>query len=167
MLLLAPLCAALRSRTESIAEHLLLRHQVTVLTRPPRRRPRATPWSWQPTHLIRDRDAVYGGAFRARAEALGIATVRTPVRAPRANAVAERVIGTLRRECLDHVLPLDERHLYTVLAEYVRSSCQDRPHRTLRMETPLPQARPRAAPIQSIRSRPILGGLHHVYECAA
>jgi putative transposase len=83
------------------------------------------------------------------------------------NAVAERVIGTLRRECLDHVIPLDERHLQIILAEYVGYYNRDRPHRTLRMETPLPQARPRATPIHTIRSRPILGGLHHVYESAA
>jgi hypothetical protein len=59
--------------------------------------------------------AVYGGAFRGPAAELGIETVLTPVRAPRANAVAERVIGTLRRECFDHVIPVDERHLRAIL----------------------------------------------------
>src|SRR5262249_40114003 len=68
----------------------------------------ATPWGRRPKHLIRDRDAVYGGDLRARAAGPGIETILTPVRAPRANAVAERVIGTLRRECLDHLIPLDE-----------------------------------------------------------
>jgi transposase InsO family protein len=124
----------------------------------------ATPWGRRPKHLLRDRDAVYGGAFRDRAEALGIETVRTPVQSPRANAVAERVIGTLRRECLDHVIPLDERHLSTILAEYVRYYNHDRPHRTLRMATPQPQARPRVGPIQAVWVRPVLGGLHHAYE---
>ena len=80
----------------------------------------ATPWGRRPKHLIRDRDAVYGGDFQERAVVLGSETVRTPVRAPRANAFAERVIGSLRRECLDHVIPLDERHLSTILAEYVQ-----------------------------------------------
>lgn len=94
----------------------------------------ATPWGRLPRHLIRDRDRVYGGDFRDRAKALGIDTVR----APRANAVAERVIGTLRRECLDHVIPVDERHLRTILAEYVDYYNRDRPHRTLPMETPRP-----------------------------
>jgi putative transposase len=93
--------------------------------------------------------------------------VLTPVRAPRANAVAERVIGTLRREGLDHVIPLDERHLQTILAEYVGYFNRDRPHRTLRMETPRPQVRPRAGPIRAVRARPVLHGPHHVYECAA
>jgi putative transposase len=81
--------------------------------------------------------------------------------------VAERVIGTLRRECLDHVIPLDERHLHSIMAEYVRSYNHDRPHRTLRMETPRPQERPRAGPVQALRARPVLGGLYHAYEPAA
>ena len=79
----------------------------------------ATPWGWQPRYLLRDRDTVSGSDFAQRARCLGIETLLSPVRAPRANAVAERVIGTLRRECLDHVVPLDERHLRTLLAEYV------------------------------------------------
>ena len=130
----------------------------------------ATPWGRRPTHLIRDRDRVYGGDFRQRAAALGIETVLTPVRAPRANAVAERAIGTLRRECLDHVIPLDEVHLRTILADYATYYNHDRPHRTLHLETPRPRERPRAGPrpvVQSIRARPVLGGLHHVYDLAA
>ncbi len=77
----------------------------------------ATAWGRRPRYLVRDRDAVYGGDFAARAEVLGIETVLTPVRAPRANAIAERVVRTLRNECLDHVLILNERHLRRVLAE--------------------------------------------------
>jgi transposase InsO family protein len=77
-----------------------------------------TPWGRRPTHLIRDHDAVYGGDFRARARSLGIETVLTPVRAPRANAVAERAIGSLRRECLDPVVPVDERDLCSILTGY-------------------------------------------------
>jgi transposase InsO family protein len=127
----------------------------------------ATPWGRRPQHLIRDRDRVYGGDFRDRAKALGIDTVLTPVRAPRANAVAERVIGTLRRECLDHLIPVDERHLRLILAEFAEYYNRDRPHRALQLETPRPQQRPRAGPIQSVRARPVLNGLHHVYECAA
>jgi transposase InsO family protein len=127
----------------------------------------ATAWGRRPKHLIRDRDRVFGGDFRDRVKALGIETILTPVGAPRANAIAERVIGTLRRECLDHVIPVDERHLRAILAEYVEYYNCDRPHRTLRMETPLPQGRPSAEPIQSVRVRPVLGGLHHVYERAA
>jgi transposase InsO family protein len=120
-----------------------------------------------PPYLIRDRDAVYGGDFRARAKALGIETVLTPVRAPRANGVAERVIGSLRRECLDHVIPVDERHLCTILAEYVEYYNRDRPHRTLRLATPQPQTRSRAGSLRLVGARSVPGGLHHVYECAA
>jgi transposase InsO family protein len=124
----------------------------------------ATAWGRRPRHLLRDRDAVYGGDFRERAKTLGIETVLTPVQAPRANAVAERVIGTLRRECLDHVLPLDEAHLRTLLAEYADYYNTERPHRTLRLETPRPAAR---SPTGAVRARPVLGGLHHAYARAA
>jgi transposase InsO family protein len=87
----------------------------------------ATPWGRRPTHRIRDRDAVYGGDVRERAKTLGLETVLTPVRAPCAHAVAERVIGTLRRACLDHVIAVDERHLQALLAEYVEYDNHDRP----------------------------------------
>ena len=123
-----------------------------------------TAWGRRPKHLIRDRDAAYGRDFQARAKALGIETVRTPVRSPRANAIAERVIGTLRRDCLDHVIPLDERHLRTVLAEYVDSYNTERPHRTLRLDTPCPASR---SPTGAVLARPVLGGLHHAYARAA
>jgi transposase InsO family protein len=93
--------------------------------------------------------------------------VPTPVRAPRANAVAERVIGTIRRDCLVHIIAVDERHLRTILAEYVDYYNQDRPHRTLRLETPQLQSRSRAGPLRSVRARPVLGGLLQVYELAA
>ena len=91
----------------------------------------------------------------------------TPVRAPRANAVAERAIGSLRRECLDHVVPVDERHLCSILTEYSDYYNRDPPHRSLQLETPRPQLRPRAGPILPVRARPVLNGLHHVYERAA
>jgi transposase InsO family protein len=130
----------------------------------------ATPWGRQPAYLLRDRDAVYGRDFPTRAQALGIKTLLTPFRAPRANAVAERVIRTLRTECLDHVLVLSERHLEVVLQEYVGYYNTARPHRGLGLVPPVPDARaPRAqgtAPGR-ITSRPVLGGLHHVYERAA
>jgi putative transposase len=92
--------------------------------------------------------------------------VLTPVRSPHANAVAERVIGTLRRECLDHVIPLDERQPCAVLAEYVDYDNQERPHRTLGLETPLPAARSPTG-TGAVAGRPVLGGLHHTYARAA
>ena len=124
----------------------------------------ATPWGRTPRYLVRDRDAVYGGEFMPRSRRLGIETLLSPIRAPRANAIAERVIGTLRRECLDHLIVVNERHLRAILAAFVRFYNAERPHRTLRLETPVPATRPSAGPI---RSRPVLGGLHHTYERAA
>jgi transposase InsO family protein len=124
----------------------------------------ATPWGRQPRYLLRDRDAVYGGDFSERARRLGIETLLSPVRAPRANAVAERVIGTLRRECLDRLIVVNERHLRTILAEFVGYYNAQRPHRTLGLETPIQASRPSTGPI---RPRAVLGGLHHTYERAA
>ncbi|MGH2350444.1 MAG: integrase core domain-containing protein [Chloroflexota bacterium] len=124
----------------------------------------ATPWGRSPQYLLRDRDRVYGGDFGAKLKRLGIEQLLTPVRAPRANAVAERMVGTFRRECLDHVVIMNERHLHALLEEFTAYYNQQRPHRTLRLAPPLPTAR---APTGTIRSRPVLGGLHHSYERAA
>ncbi len=124
----------------------------------------ATPWGKKPRHLLRDRDAVYGRDFRQRARRIGIDAIATPVRSPRANAVAERVIGTLRRECLGHCIMVDEPHLLSLLHSFVAYYNQERPHRTLGLQTPEAKPRPMSGPI---RSRPILNGLHHIYERAA
>jgi transposase InsO family protein len=124
----------------------------------------ATAWGRRPRHLVRDRDAVSGGDFAARARGLGIETVLTPVCASRANAIAERVVRTLRNECLDHVIVLNEAHLRAVLREYVTYYNTARPHRSLGLAPPLPGEGRRTGPI---RARPVLGGLHHVYERAA
>ena len=128
----------------------------------------ATPWGRQPRYLIRDRDRSYGADFVARASRLSIRTVLTPVRAPNANAVAERVIGTLRRECLDHLIVFNERHLRRVLLEYVEHYNGLRPHRTLGLDSPdgrEPQARP--SETASVRRREVLGGLLNEYDWAA
>jgi transposase InsO family protein len=128
----------------------------------------ATPWRRAPRYLVRDRDEVYGRDFVERARGLGIETVLTPIRAPRANAIAARVVGTLRRECLDtqsiHLVIINEAHLRAVLHEFVRYYNRERPHRTLALETPTPAIRGSAG---RIVSRPVLGGLHHTYQWAA
>ncbi len=97
---------------------------------------------------------------------MGIETLLTPFRSPRANAIAERVVRPLRNECLDHMLILNERHLETVLAEYVAYYNVERPHRSLTLAPPLPASRS-PVPTGAIRSRPVLGGLHHAYHRAA
>jgi len=125
----------------------------------------ATAWNHRPRYLIRDRDRAYGREFIARARCLGIETILTPVRAPQANAVAERWVGTLRRECLNHLIPLNEPHLRRVVREFVSYDNETRPHRTLDLQPP---AGPR--PLQKhgrVVAIPVLGGLHHWYERVA
>jgi hypothetical protein len=91
-----------------------------------------------------------------------------PVQTPKANAVAERMIGTLRREWLDHVIIVDERHLRRVLREYAPHYNGARPHRTLALQTPT-RSPLRVVPPWAGRiiARPVLGGLHHEYEWVA
>jgi transposase InsO family protein len=130
----------------------------------------ATAWGRRPKYLLRDRDAVYGRAFASQVQALGINTLLAPFRAPRANAVAERVIRTLRQECLDHVLVLNERHLERVLQEYAGYYNTERPHRSLALVPPLSSAPAMPIPVTPpgrIVARPVLGGLHHAYKRAA
>jgi transposase InsO family protein len=92
--------------------------------------------------------------------------IKTPVRAPRANSYAERFVGTLRRECLDHILILGERHLRKVLAEFIRRYNGHRPHQSLRQKPPRQPAR--AADITArIERRQVLGGLISEYRRAA
>ena len=86
--------------------------------------------------LIRDRDAKFTAAFDAVFAGADIRIIRTPVRAPRANAIAERFIGTLRRECLDHLLITGPRHLTVVLQEYIEHYNTHRPHRSLHQQPP-------------------------------
>jgi transposase InsO family protein len=124
----------------------------------------ATPWGRTPRYLLRDWDAVYGRDVVPRARRLGVETLLTPIRAPKANAIAERLVGTLRRECLDRLIIMNGAHLRAVLTDFTVYYNRERPHRTLGLQTPEPSDRPRAGPI---RVRPVLGGLHHVYERAA
>jgi transposase InsO family protein len=101
----------------------------------------ATAWGRRPRFLLRDRDSVYGGDFSGRLAAVGIEQLLTPVRAPRAIAVVERLVGTLRRECLNHLIVVNERHLGAVLTEFAGYYNGARPHRRLGLETPLPADR--------------------------
>ena len=128
----------------------------------------ATPWGAQPRHLIRDRDRCYGADFVRKALRVGIRTVLTPVRAPNANAVAERVVGTLRRECLDHMIVRNEQHLRRMLGEYMGHYNAMRPHRTLGLDSPRGRE-PRAKPSGTARviRHEVLGGLHNEYAWAA
>jgi putative transposase len=88
----------------------------------------ATPWGKGPKFLLHDLDSMYGIRFSSVAAGSGIAELRTPYRAPRANGVCERFMGSLRRECLDHMLILHGKHLQRVVKEYTTYFNQDRPH---------------------------------------
>lgn len=128
----------------------------------------ATPWGRQPKYLIRDRDCSYGGSFNAKAAKVGIRTILTPIQAPKANAIAERLVGTLRRECLDHMIVINERHARRVLRDYMVHYNGARPHRSLGLETPTgPPVRASPPKAACIVARPVLGGLHHEYEWVA
>jgi putative transposase len=124
----------------------------------------ATPWGRHATYLVRDRDPVYGREFDVKLRGLGNVGIRTPVRAPRANSIAERVVRTFRQECRDHVILISERHLPALLTEYVRYHNHERPHRSLGHQSPVPRDVVLDRPIVS---RPILGRLHHAYARAA
>jgi putative transposase len=118
--------------------------------------------------LIRDRDTKFTGVFDAVFASEAIRILRTPVRAPRANAIAERWIGTLRRELLDRMLILNRRQLETVLAEYMTHFNTHRPHRTLNQAAPLQPLPPPASPSRlRVQRRDRLGGLIHEYSQVA
>jgi putative transposase len=126
---------------------------------------------WHPTGqfrlLIRDRDSKFTAAFDGVFAGNGTQVIRTPVRAPRANAFAERFVGTLRRECLDHMLILGERHLRSVLAEYIRHYNGHRPHQGLQQEPPLRGSGHAVDITARIERRQVLGGIISEYRRAA
>jgi putative transposase len=117
--------------------------------------------------LIRDRDSKYSGTFDEVFRSEGIRIVKTPVRAPKANAVAERFVRTVRAECLDWLLILNRRHLERVLRVYADHYNRERPHRALELRPPEPDERRHRPPVGEIRRRDRLGGLIHEYYRAA
>jgi len=123
----------------------------------------AFPWDTAPRYLLRDRDSSYGSEFRSRVEAMNIAEVITAPRSPWQNAYVERVIGSIRRECLDHVVIFNERHLRRVLSSYVDYYQRSRTH--LSLDKDCPESRPiQHRSVGRIVAIPKVGGLHHRYE---
>ena len=112
--------------------------------------------------LLRDRDSIYGGEFRRRAKSIGIAEVLTTPRSSWQNPFAERVIGTIRRELLDHVIVLNEGHLRSRLCDYFRYYHGSRTHLALDKDAPEPPAVEWPAQGQVV-ALPQVGGLHHHY----
>jgi transposase InsO family protein len=129
----------------------------------------ATPFGLGPAYLIRDNDAKYGSHFAAVAVGSGIEVLRTPIKAPRANAICERLLGSIRRECLDHIMVVSERHLRRVLMEYVRYFNHARPHQGIGQRMPVPEedAVLLGGDAGKVIPFPVLGGLHHDYRRVA
>jgi hypothetical protein len=123
----------------------------------------AFPWDTAPRYLLRDRDAVYGAVFSCRVNALGIHEVTIAPRAPWQNPYVERLIGTLRRECLDHVVVLNDTHLRHVLHAYLAYYHGARTHLTLDKNAPEPR-RVEPPDLGQIVATPMVGGLHHRYS---
>jgi putative transposase len=123
----------------------------------------AFPWEDAPRYLLHDRDRIYGASFRQRVQHMGIEEVLIAPRSPWQNPCVERLIGSIRRECLDHVMVLHERHLQRLLTNYFSYYHAWRTHRALDMDTPVlrPVQPPELGPVQEV---PEVGGLHHHYE---
>jgi putative transposase len=126
----------------------------------------ATPYGHTPKYLIRDNDNKFGPCFARVAATSGIETLTTPYRAPRANAICERFLGSVRRECLDHLLVLHEKQLHRVLRAYVEYFNEARPHQGIQQQVPQGNLTsvPRDQRGNRIISVPLLGGLHHEYR---
>jgi putative transposase len=122
----------------------------------------ATPSGEGPRYLIRDNDKKYGDSFEQ--VAAGIEVLKMPYKAPKANAICERFLGSLRRECLDYILILSERHLHQIVKEYMAYFNNTRPHQGIEQRIPCRPERLEKAPVSGeLSSRPVLAGLHHDY----
>lgn len=134
----------------------------------------AAPFGQVPRFLIRDNDSKYADKFRSVAVSSGIEVLRTPYKTPRANAFCERFVGSVRRECTDHMLILGERHLHSVIKEYAEYHNCARPHQGIGQRIPEAARSPvqEAPPVadgadraeRRVISLPVLGGLHHDYR---
>jgi transposase InsO family protein len=119
-----------------------------------------------PSYIICDRDTKFGKEFQQRLQTeLAIKVKQTPFRSPQANSFAERLVETLRRECLGHFIPFGQTHLRKILGEFIECYNQFRPHQGIDQQTPLQFGSPPVPPLpsQPIRCKPILNGLHHHY----
>jgi hypothetical protein len=117
--------------------------------------------------LVRDRDTKFTRSFDAVFSAVGIEILKTPVRSPKANAYAERFVRTARSECLDLVLIVGRRHLERVVRDFVGHYDTARPHRGLKLATPIARVPEQALRGETLRRNDVLGGLIHEYEWAA
>jgi putative transposase len=126
----------------------------------------AFPFDSAPRYLLRDRDAIYGEKVRRRIKSLGIEEVVTAPRSPWQNPYVERIIGSIRRECLNHIIIINERHLRRQLKSYRTYYHEARTHLSLDKQSPVPRSiePPEQGGVVAI---PHVGGLHHEYRRAA
>ena len=125
----------------------------------------AFPWNTAPRYLLRDRDSIYGEWFRRRVQSMGIEEVVTAYHSPWQNPYVERLHGSVRRECLDHVIVFGENHLRRILRSYFAYYHEDRTHLGLGKETPLERTVSfKDADSERLVELPRVGGLHHRYE---
>src|SRR6202043_663637 len=117
-------------------------------------------WNAAPRYIVRDCDAVYGDVFIRRLRAMGIRDRPTAARSPWQNGYCERAIGSIRRECLDHVVVFGERHLRHLLRSYATYYNEARTHLSVNKDAPSPRT---VHAVGRILSTPFLGGLHHLY----
>ena len=131
----------------------------------------ATPWDKQPKYLIRDNDSKFGQKFAAVVDNSGIEALKTQFQAPKANALCERLIGSIKRECLDHFLIFNERQLKRIVVEYANYYNQHRAHQGIDQTIPEQFHRPRIPLANKVKgdvmAKPILNGLHHSYSYAS
>jgi putative transposase len=123
----------------------------------------AFPADTAPRFMIRDRDCIFGDQFRRRVQGLGINEVLTAPRSPWQNPYAERLVGSVRRECLDHVIVLGERHLHRIVKSYFAYYHRSRTHLSLSKDAPVPR-NVCLPPLGEIVALPEVGGLHHRYQ---
>ena len=123
----------------------------------------AFPYDTAPKYLLRDRDSIYGSAFVRRVDGMGIRQKLISPRSPWQNPYVERLVGSIRRECLDRIIVFNEGQLRSILESYFEYYHKVRPHRSLSHDSPIP--RPVESPdIGRVIEMPVLGGLHHHYR---
>lgn len=123
----------------------------------------ALPWDRVPRYLLRDRDSIYGESFRERVRGMGMREVLTTPRSPWQNPYVERLVGSIRRECLDHVIVLNESSLRRILKSYFEYYLYSRTHLALDKDAPEPRAI-QSPELGAVIEIPEVGGLHHRYE---
>jgi putative transposase len=123
----------------------------------------ACPWNKVPKYLLRDRDGIYGKVFQGRIKNMGIEQVKTAPHSPWQNPYCERIIGSIRRDCLNHIIMLNEAHLKGILSDYFEYYHRDRTHLGLSKDTPYKRQIQIEPENGKLIALPRVGGLHHRY----